>query len=76
MRPPGHRYARRPCPPASSPAAPASSGSHLCEELLRRGHRVICIDNLETGSLANIEHIRSPDFVHLNLDIIDAVLHR
>ena len=33
-------------------------GSHLCEELLRRGHRVICVDNLETGSLANIEHIR------------------
>ena len=46
-------------------------GSHLCEELLRRGHRVICVDNLETGSLANIEHIRSPDFVHLNLDIIE-----
>src|SRR5881398_899566 len=46
-------------------------GSHLCDELLRRGHRVICIDNLETGSLANIEHIRSDEFVHLNLDIID-----
>jgi len=46
-------------------------GSHLCEELLRRGHRVICVDNLETGTLANIEHIRSPDFVHLNLDIIE-----
>jgi dTDP-glucose 4,6-dehydratase len=46
-------------------------GSHLCEELLRRGHRVICIDNLETGTLANIEHIRSPEFVHLNLDIIE-----
>jgi dTDP-glucose 4,6-dehydratase len=46
-------------------------GSHLCEELLRRGHRVICIDNLETGSLANIEHIRDPDFVHLNVDIVD-----
>jgi len=45
-------------------------GSHMCDELLRRGHRVICIDNLETGSLANIEHIRSADFVHLNLDII------
>jgi dTDP-glucose 4,6-dehydratase len=45
-------------------------GSHLCDELLRRGHRVICVDNLETGSLANIEHIRSPDFVHLGLDII------
>jgi len=46
-------------------------GSHLCEELLKRGHRVICVDNLETGSLANIEHIRDPDFVHLNLDIIE-----
>jgi dTDP-glucose 4,6-dehydratase len=46
-------------------------GSHLCEELLRRGHRVICVDNLETGSLANIEHIRDDAFVHLNLDIID-----
>ena len=33
-------------------------GSHLCDELLRRGHRVICVDNVETGSLANIEHIR------------------
>ena len=46
-------------------------GSHLCDELLRRGHRVICVDNLETGSLANIEHIRVPEFVHLNLDITD-----
>jgi dTDP-glucose 4,6-dehydratase len=46
-------------------------GSHLCEELLRRGHRVICVDNLETGSLANIEHIRQPEFVHSNLDIIE-----
>jgi dTDP-glucose 4,6-dehydratase len=47
-------------------------GSHLCDELLRRGHRVICVDNLETGSLANIEHIRDPDFVHLNVDIVAA----
>jgi dTDP-glucose 4,6-dehydratase len=45
-------------------------GSHLCDELLRSGHRVICVDNLETGSLANIEHIRQPEFVHRNLDII------
>jgi dTDP-glucose 4,6-dehydratase len=45
-------------------------GSHLCDELLRRGHRVICVDNLETGSLANIEHIRVPEFVHVNTDII------
>jgi dTDP-glucose 4,6-dehydratase len=46
-------------------------GSHLCDELLRRGHRVICVDNLETGTLSNIEHIRSPDFIHLSLDIIE-----
>src|SRR5881398_1685967 len=46
-------------------------GSHLCDELLRRGHRVICVDNLETGSLANIEHIRVGEFVHLNSDIIE-----
>jgi dTDP-glucose 4,6-dehydratase len=46
-------------------------GSHLCDELLRRGHRVICVDNLETGSLVNIEHIRVPEFVHVNTDIIE-----
>jgi dTDP-glucose 4,6-dehydratase len=46
-------------------------GSHLCDELLRRGHRVLCVDNLETGSLANIEHIRSENFRHLNLDIVE-----
>jgi len=47
-------------------------GSHLCDELIARGHRVICVDNLETGSLANIEHIRDPDaFVHLGIDIIE-----
>ncbi len=48
-------------------------GSHLCDELLARGNRVICVDNLETGSLANIAHIRDPDrFQHLGLDIIDS----
>ena len=46
-------------------------GSHLCDELLARAHRVICVDNLETGSLANIHHIRDPRFEHRNLDIID-----
>src|ERR687895_2531632 len=45
-------------------------GSHLCDELLRRGNRVICVDNVETGSLANIAHIRSPDFRFLMADII------
>jgi dTDP-glucose 4,6-dehydratase len=44
-------------------------GSHLCDELLSRGHRVICVDNLETGSLANIEHIRAPEFQAINIDI-------
>jgi dTDP-glucose 4,6-dehydratase len=46
-------------------------GSHLCDELLRRGHRVICVDNLETGNLANIEHIRVPEFSLLHKDIIE-----
>jgi dTDP-glucose 4,6-dehydratase len=47
-------------------------GSHLCDELLARGHRVICVDNLETGSLANIEHIRDAEhFTLLHLDIIE-----
>ena len=46
-------------------------GSHLCDELLARGNRVICVDNLETGSLANIHHIRTDQFVHLNLDVIE-----
>jgi dTDP-glucose 4,6-dehydratase len=45
-------------------------GSHLCDELLRRGHHVICVDNLETGSLANIEHIRAAEFEFLQLDIV------
>ena len=33
-------------------------GSHLCDYLLAEDHRVICVDNLDTGSLQNIEHIR------------------
>ena len=44
-------------------------GSHLCDHLLAQGHRVVCVDNLETGSLANVEHIRGPEFRFLNLDI-------
>lgn len=46
-------------------------GSHLCDELLSRGHRVICVDNLETGSLENIAHIRVPEFSFLQLDIVE-----
>jgi dTDP-glucose 4,6-dehydratase len=46
-------------------------GSHLCEELLRRGNRVICVDNLETGSLNNIAHLREREFVYMGIDIIE-----
>jgi dTDP-glucose 4,6-dehydratase len=47
-------------------------GSHLCDALLARGNRVICVDNFETGSLANIEHIRDAErFVHVGVDIIE-----
>ncbi len=34
-------------------------GSHLCDKLLAEGHEVICIDNLITGHIANIEHLDS-----------------
>jgi dTDP-glucose 4,6-dehydratase len=44
-------------------------GSHICDHLLERGHRVICVDNLETGSLDNIKHIREPGFRFEMLDI-------
>jgi dTDP-glucose 4,6-dehydratase len=52
--------------------------------LLTRGHRVICVDNLETGSLANIEHLRGESFVfrphdlthHVEIDEpVDFVYH-
>jgi len=46
-------------------------GSHLCDELLTRGHRVICVDNLVTSSLRNLEHITSDDFVFLNQDVTE-----
>jgi dTDP-glucose 4,6-dehydratase len=46
-------------------------GSHLCEFLLRLGHRVICVDNLDTGSLQNIEHIREREFSFVNHDMTE-----
>jgi len=46
-------------------------GSHLCEYLLARGHRVICVDNLVTSSLQNIDHIRDDAFVFVNHDMIE-----
>jgi dTDP-glucose 4,6-dehydratase len=44
-------------------------GSHLCDSLARDGHRVICVDNLETGSLQNVEHLRGDDFIFMHHDI-------
>ena len=45
-------------------------GSHLCDHLLEKGHRVICVDNLDTGSLQNIEHLNNgEDFLFVNHDV-------
>jgi dTDP-glucose 4,6-dehydratase len=46
-------------------------GSHLCDFLVADGYRVICVDNLETGSLQNVEHLRNEGFVFLNHDITE-----
>ena len=59
-------------------------GSHLCDHLLDKGHQVICMDNLITGSLANIKHIISDRFTFIEhnvtkfIDIdgpLDYILH-
>ena len=46
-------------------------GSHLCDRLLEDGYRVICVDNLETGSLQNVEHLRGDSFLFINHDITE-----
>jgi nucleoside-diphosphate-sugar epimerase len=60
-------------------------GSHLCTRLLERGDEVVCIDNLITGSIANIEALFArPGFTFVQHDVstfiwvpgaVDAVLH-
>lgn len=59
-------------------------GSHLCELLLSKGHEVICMDNLSTGSIHNIEHIHDEKFTFIKQDVteylyikgpIDYILH-
>ena len=59
-------------------------GSHLCDLLLAAGYRVICVDNLDTGSLENISHIRDGNFEfryhdltqHLHIEEpVDVVFH-
>ena len=49
-------------------------GSHLCDYLLERGHRVICVDNLVSGSLANIEHVRDDAFTFIDHDVTEPIL--
>jgi dTDP-glucose 4,6-dehydratase len=45
-------------------------GSHLCDHLIAKGYRVICVDNLETGNLNNIAHIKDGDhFRFIQADI-------
>src|SRR3954454_17038029 len=47
-------------------------GSHLCDHLLEQGHRVICVDNLDTGSLQNLEHLNNgDDFLFVNHDVTE-----
>ncbi|HEX4467020.1 MAG TPA: SDR family NAD(P)-dependent oxidoreductase, partial [Solirubrobacteraceae bacterium] len=47
-------------------------GSHLCDELMARGNRVICVDNLETGNLNNIAHVKDGDsFRFVQADITE-----
>ena len=46
-------------------------GSHLCEHLLSRGHRVVCVDNLVTSTLRNIEHITDDAFTFVNHDLTE-----
>jgi dTDP-glucose 4,6-dehydratase len=59
-------------------------GSHLCEVLLDRGDSVVAIDNLRTGAMANIAHLRDRDFEFIRHDVtryievegkVDYVLH-
>lgn len=45
-------------------------GSHLCDKLIEKGHEVLCIDNLLTGSEDNIKHLEnSPNFQFIKHDI-------
>lgn len=48
-------------------------GSHLCKYLIKKGYKVICIDNLITGSLANLEDIKNGDFSFINHDITEYI---
>jgi len=47
-------------------------GSHLCDRLIKEGYKVICLDNLLTGSKKNIEHlVGSPNFEFIEADVTE-----
>lgn len=49
-------------------------GSHLCRALLEKGRNVICIDNLSTGSIDNIEpYLSSSNFRFIKQDIVEPI---
>jgi len=48
-------------------------GSHLCKYLLKKNYKVICIDNLITGSLKNLEDIKAGDFLFVNHDVTEHI---
>lgn len=45
-------------------------GSHLCDALLAEGYAVVAVDNLLTGRMSNLEHLRhEPNFEFLQADL-------
>jgi dTDP-glucose 4,6-dehydratase len=48
-------------------------GSHLCKYLLKKNYKVICIDNLITGTLKNLEGIKTGDFLFVNHDVTEHI---
>ena len=46
-------------------------GSHLTERLLEQGERVVLLDNLSTGSMENIRHLKGSDHLEYHLDAIE-----
>jgi dTDP-glucose 4,6-dehydratase len=48
-------------------------GSHLCEYFLRLGHEVICMDNLLTGDVTNIAHIKNQNFLFIKHDVTNYI---
>lgn len=48
-------------------------GSHICEYLLKKGHEVIAMDNLLTGTVANIEHLQGENFKFIKHDVTEYI---